>query len=332
MESSAYLKQETQKFAFVSRTFLYKTMELIYENRCPDRVADFLPDDERWFFMNIDRSLSLRKQVSSTSSHGWFSIDISISETSEIVERWYLIHLPIKQNETVPSLNTNLKELKLHTYRHFAQILRSIFSMMHCLPAWTLSFYFKKFKTVSRKLVANCSTFRKFPVDMSSFTDNETANVKFGPIITPVGKTLVICQHQLDITSMIPSPIRTAPHYVFPRVESPPLIDGLSVSASQTYGCEQSYNGSVASMTPIPSFNIQSFVPDRFVDGFELIEIPESRQEEEEVANPCLSVDEFLELLDSVEGKRVSKPVTVEQVREDYEHVKQELEKLLRSE
>ena len=328
MEESAHLKQETQKFAYVSRTFLYKTMELIYEIRCPDQVADFLQDEERWFFMTIGRSLSLRKQVSSTSSHGWFSIDISVSETSEIIERWYLIHLPIKQNETVPSLNTNLKELKLHTYRHFAQILRSIFSMMHCLPAYTLSFYLKQFKTVNRSLVGNCSPFRKFPVNMESFCENETASVKFGPIITPIGKTLVICQHQLDITGMIPSPIRTAPHYVFPRVETPPLVDDFNVGASQIDGCGQSYNGSCASITPLPSFNIQSFVPDRFVDGFELIEAPEE-EHEEEAPSPALSIDEFVELLDRVDAKRVSQPVTVEQVLSDYNKMKEELEQLM---
>lgn len=321
MESQ--LKKETQKFAFVSRAFLFKTMECIYQVRCREQVTDFSADEESWFFMNIEKSLSLRQKISSTSYHGWFSIDIAISNTGEIVERWYLIHLPVKQTDTVPSLNTNLKELKLHTYRHFSQILRSIYSMANCLPAATLSYYFKQFKTVKRTLVGNISAFQKFPAKIESFCEEETANIKFGPIVTPVGKTLVICQHRVDITPLIPSPIRTAPHYVFPRAESPPLQEHLSESHVDTYG--QSISSSLWNMTPLPAVNIQSFVPESINDDHDL---GESLMENARKSARVLPIDDFMHMLDNMGEYPTDTNESVEDVMSTYEAICKEIQDL----
>ena len=325
--SSGNLKHETQKFAFVSRTFLFKTMECVYQVRCTDQVADFIPDEENWFMLDVPKSVSLRQKISSQPYHGWFSIDISVSGTSDVVERWYLMHLPVKQTDSVPSLSTNLKELKAHTYREFAQTLRSVYSMLHCLPAYTLSYYLSGFRTAKQSLVASTTSFQKFPAKLNSFCDDETAKLKFGPVVTPLGRTLVICQYRVDVTGLVPSPIRTAPRYNFPRVETPPVDEGFGVSESRedTYG--QSFTESIWNMTPVPAVNLDSFVSSRFVDGFELIEEPgmsaETQREDKQ-----MTLDEFAGLMRDVDAKHVPTPVTVDQVLANYTRVQDKLRAL----
>ncbi|OHT11122.1 hypothetical protein TRFO_04082 [Tritrichomonas foetus] len=216
---SVQLKKEEQKFARLALTFLYKTMEAIYSIRCPKQV-DFVEEDKNssWFNLNIPRSNSLRQKLQSSFYHGWFSIDICLTDNqdfTEIIERWYLIHIPVKQTETLPSLSTNLKDLKFHTYRRFSQILRSIYSMINALPATTLSIVLQQLTTTKRRIVANVSGFQKFPAQITSFCEEETAKIRFGPIVTPIGQSVVICHYRLDLQPLIPTPIRTAPHYKF---------------------------------------------------------------------------------------------------------------------
>ena len=223
---SAQLKIEEQKFARLALTFLYKAMEAIYSLRCPNQV-EFIQEDSNsnWFNLNIPRSNELRQHLQSSFYHGWFNIDISLSDTKQIVERWYLIHIPAKQTETLPSLavsmggsgissgtrNSALKELKIHTYRRFTQILRSIYSMIGMFPATTLSTILSQLKTRNKThLVANLSNFQKFPAQITSFCEEETAKFRFGPIYTPIGQAVVICHYRIDIQPLIPIPFTVA--------------------------------------------------------------------------------------------------------------------------
>lgn len=309
---SSNLKQETQKFAFLSRTFLFKSMECIYQVRCPEQVADFIPDEESFFSLTVPKSLSLRQKLSSPAAHGWFSIDISISGTDDIVERWYLLHLPVKQTESVPSLNTNLKELKAHTYRRFSQILRSIYSMIQCFPAHTLGYCLGTLRDARRTLVASCSSFVGFPARINSFCDCETAKLEFGPVVTPLGKTLVICQYRVDVVQLIPCPF-TGPLVSSRSNESL----GPSEPWNETYG--ESFKDSIWSMTTPPAVDLSSFKSTLLVDGFELIEETEPVEHED----VKLTLEEFEEMIRQVESKRKSYPVTVEDVRNNYDRVKQ---------
>jgi hypothetical protein len=261
-------KRESQKFAFVSRVFLYKTMEAIYQARCSDQVKDFEKEPECWFQTNLPRSASLRQQVTSEAVHGWFSIDISISDSSAVVERWYLIHLPLKAGDSLPSPTSNIQRLKLDTFRQFSQLFRSIYSLMHCLPAAALCYVLQQFSAVKRHLVGTTSPFQKFPARLESYCDSETANVKFGPVVTPVGKIVVICQHRVDILPLIPTPVRTAPHYSFRR-QIP-----LTPSDVDTYGQSLSTSSNFR-LSPLPEVNLGSFVPHPFPDGFEDMDVDE---------------------------------------------------------
>lgn len=252
---STQLKKEEQKFARLALTFLYKTMETIYTLRCPHQV-EFTEEDSSscWFNLNIPRSNVLRQQLQSSFYHGWFSIDIFLSDTKEIVERWYLIHIPAKQTETLPSLavsigssginnnssgrNSALKELKLHTYRRFTQIQRSIYCMIGALPATTLSIILDQFSTPNKRhLVASLSPFQKFPAQITSFCEQETAKFRFGPVVTPIGQSVVICHYRIDIQPLIPTPIKVMHNGIkLPTINN--FIDDSSLNSSTA----QKYN------------------------------------------------------------------------------------------
>lgn len=258
---STQLRKEEQKFARLALTFLYKTMETIYTLRVPHQV-EFTEEDSGscWFNLNIPRSNVLRQQLQSSFYHGWFSIDIYLSDTKEIVERWYLIHIPAKQTETLPSLavsigssainnnngnsnngrNSALKELKLHTYRRFTQMQRSIYCMIGALPATTLSIVLGQFSTPNKRhLVASLSPFQKFPAQITSFCEEETAKFRFGPVVTPIGQSVVICHYRIDIQPLIPTPIKVmhsgnkSPS--FTNLMNDESNNGLNTSTAQKY-------------------------------------------------------------------------------------------------
>jgi hypothetical protein len=213
--------EESRKFATIAHTFLFTVMDCIYQIRCPAQVPDFVADDSFGFSLDVPCSESIRAPLNTPMVHGLFKIDISISGTTEIIERWYLMHLRVDRTEPIPSVPRGPKGLKVYTYRSLCKYLRSIYSVLNCLAATGFATILGQFTILKRNLVVSCSSFEKFPLKLETFCEDEVGQLKFGPTVTPIGKILVICEHRLDLNALIPKAIRAAPHYTFPRPVSP---------------------------------------------------------------------------------------------------------------
>jgi hypothetical protein len=262
MEGDGHSPQK--KLGYLTHTFLTKTIEAIHFIRCPEQFPDFELRGRSWLSTNVPSSPTLQQQVAADSLYGWFSVDISITDPVHIVERWYLIHLPLKSTESGSALDSSLEDCKRRAHRSFSQCFRGIFSMLHFLPAAHLCFVLKQFKAVKRSLIGNTSSFQRFPARIQGYTDTETAILKFGPVVTPIGKTVVICQHRIDLLSLIPTPVRCVPFPMGRSISIPePVLDsyGLSLSAHVTVG-----------MSPMSEVSLASFLPEHSVSGFEVID------------------------------------------------------------
>ena len=203
---------EKTKFQSLSRLFLYKVAECIYETRCSQDLPDFEPDPSV-FSLSIKKSSSLRSLLTYKSHYGWFQIDLILTNPDIIIERWHLIHLPLKVE--VQNQFATVRELREFVYRQFSQIIRSIYAMCNMLPSKTLQIQIQKLPTNTRRIKAVCEPFHALPAVYESISEYETGRIQFGPIITPVGRTVVFCTHRIDLDNEIPRPIRTAQHYDF---------------------------------------------------------------------------------------------------------------------
>ena len=205
-------ESDTRKFAFVARQFTYKSAECILSNRVPQDFPDLEVDDNVWFSLNIQKSNQIRQALSQTSMHGYASIDITLNNPDEVLERWYLIHLPLKNADTVPISQKGRKEVKIFTYRRYSAVLRSLYSLLGALPTSTLIRFLSQTPVTRRSIHSDISQFQPLPVkSQDDMKDFELGKIRFGPVITPIGKYIIILHHRVDIDPLIPRPIRTAP-------------------------------------------------------------------------------------------------------------------------
>jgi hypothetical protein len=307
--------EESRKYATIAQTFLFKVMDCIYQLRCPGQIPDFSPDDSFGFSLELPSSESLRQPLKTSTVHGWFKIDISISNTAEVIERWYLMHLRVDRTEPPPSVPGGPKALKVYTYRSLCKTLRSIYSLLNCLPATSFAESLGMFTVLRRNLVASCSAFEKFPLRLETFCDEEVGQIKFGPVVTPVGKILVICEHRLELTALIPRAIRTAPHYTFAATQPPPAHP-----REHEFG-PAAESGPALQLTPLPRENLGSFLPDPQLDGF--IVVDGSMQFPEETSE--MPIGEFIRLIDLTEGEKPGEPPTAAELLEDFAQMRREL-------
>lgn len=211
------------KLTSLSRMFLYKVAELIYENRSPDSLPD-LEKDNPLFSLQIRKSNQLRSMLASKNFYGWFKIDIILTNPDIVVERWHLMQLPSSENYKPPG-NPTQNELKIQAYRQMSQIIRSIYAILNCLPAKTLSMHLKQLPTNTRKFKAVCEPFQILPANNEEYTTYETARSMFGPVTTPVGRTVIFLNHRISLEEELPRPI-VSPHQWIS--ESPIQIDLFS--------------------------------------------------------------------------------------------------------
>ena len=270
--------QEKNKLQSLSRVFLYKIAECIYETRCPQDLPDFEQENPPMFSLAIQKSRNLRSLLTYKSHYGWFKIDIILSNPDIVIERWHMIHLPLKAK--VPNEYPSKRELNTAVHRQFSQFMRSIYSMCNVLPAKSLILQLKQLPTNTRTVKAVCESFHALPAVNESFSEFETARIQFGPIVTPVGRTVIFCTHRIDLDDEIPRPIRTAQHYDFTNLGKDTTLPDLldlndpinEVSAhngNNNFGTGLSYDpnasvlGSHFSSTPgsFSSLQIDDFIP-----------------------------------------------------------------------
>ena len=63
---------ERNKLQSISRLFLYKVAETIYETRSPQDLPDFEPEHSPVFSLGVRNSPSLRSLLTYKSHYGWF--------------------------------------------------------------------------------------------------------------------------------------------------------------------------------------------------------------------------------------------------------------------
>lgn len=330
--STQSFKKETQKFAFVSRTFMFKVMECIYNIRVPNQIDDFVEDKDFWFNIDIPKSANLRSGIASNMYHGWFYIDISLDgldndQEPVIFERWYLIHLPYKPTETVPTFGNDNKENRFHSYRDFSRVLRSIYSLLIAMPLQTFQYVLNHLVTTKLHLVAKCSHFMKFPAKLDSYTEDELAKLKFGPVLTPIGRTLVICQHLIDISIYIPRPIRTAPHYSFSQssvlqIDQDQMIPEKKLT-KDVYGF--SVPSTLPNMTPVSSVNLSSFAP-HYIENFIPGDI--SHDNDDEKKDSPYDASEIVTQISQIKDMKMMSPFSPESLNTEFKLMKLEMDNL----
>jgi hypothetical protein len=197
---------DTEKYVRLAHVFLCKVMECIYINRCPEELSDLAADEVQWFATEVKRSESLRKLAYPHARHGWFKIDIILTDPDVIVERWTLRHDPIDP-EFASDLNfgDSSDVIKKILDRRFSQMMRAIYSMLNFLPTKTLELALSQMPHTNRKITAICSHFhtRKWLGDDLE-SSGHTEHYYFGPVTSPVGSCIVECETYSDITCFIP--------------------------------------------------------------------------------------------------------------------------------
>lgn len=207
LQHSSLSESDVQKYMLLSRVFLCKAMECIYSNRCPKDLSDLVEDEEKWFSLNIPKSESLRQLVSARHSHGWFKIEIILTDPDIIVERWTLLHLHLGHDDVV-LLCEDKNELKNETYKNFSKVLRSVYSMLNALPTKTIDIINSQVPTCTRRITAECSQFNRLPIKENDMTALQSSSgikkYKFGPVFSPIGKCIILCESIQNIDSLLP--------------------------------------------------------------------------------------------------------------------------------
>lgn len=210
-ELTGFDTSESLKMGSLSRMFLVKVAELIYENRSPFDLSDFTADIP-WFSLKVRKSPQLRQILPSDAFFGWFKIDIILSETNYVLERWYLIHLSTNNGEgndkkEIFTDSTIRNEHRKEIYEKMSQNFRGIHSLLNVIPTKTLILMLNQMPSVTNKIKVVCSQFNPLPATKEVIPNFETTQVRFGPIQSPIGKTLVFCTYVVNIDTMIPRPI-----------------------------------------------------------------------------------------------------------------------------
>ena len=320
-------EKEASKIATLSRIFLYKAAECVYEMRCPQNLPD-LEQDQPLFSLSIRKSASLRSLLNSKSFYGWFKIDVILTNPDIVIERWHMINLPPKP-ELVPDAKSQ-GELRTIIYRQMSQILRSVYSMLNTLPAKTLQLQLSQLPTNTRQITAVCDQFKSLPAKNESMGEFETAQIRFGPISTPAGRTVIFCNHRIELDNELPCPIRTGQHYDFSESqrEAPTMEqheyseESIQQSRGQTFGMSYDPTGSMLnamfSKTPnsFSSFTSEDFIPHGSNEN-------EEQKDVEEVSLPDLQV-----LVETNIERGFHDKTTLDEIRNRFYELKAETEDL----
>jgi len=300
-------ENEGQKMASMARMFLIKVAEAIYSVRCPGEITDFVNDDESWFSVKSKKSSQLRQVLSSKNMHGWFKIDVILTNPDTILERWYMIQLPPSKTDQ-PVMKP---ESRSEAYRHFSQIYRSIISLLHSLPCFFLNNQLSRVSLNNRKIFAICDPFKPLPAHNDPFSELETGQIRFGPVMFPAGRVIVFCHHLIDLHHEIPRPIRTAEHYDtdLPLSIPKPQVQPIP-SFGKSYETALSFQSSEMCLTS-PSFSMS---PEKM----------NSVQQHQEIKK----VEEFIRDLNSaLEMKICNSSLSI---RERFDAVSKEINQLLK--
>ena len=196
-------EQEIQRLSSLSRVFIVKAAECIYQIRCPKDLPDFSPDLPQ-FSLKIPQSSSLRQHISSTSFHGYLKIDISLTNPQKLIERWIIEQRP-------PSKKSEFKftkEDKNRIYANFTTTLKGLFTLLNVLPAKTLDICLSHFPLCERRLTAFVTDFKSLedlPDQLHHFNTYE-----MDPIETPIGITKITCQYYENIQNELPAIIQSS--------------------------------------------------------------------------------------------------------------------------
>ena len=201
MTKTQITESEIQKYGYLSRIYLFKSVESIYTIRCPNELPDFCPDDSG-LLLSIPKSESLRQHISSKSFYGWFKVDVILTNPDTLLERWIFLHTSDKIKE---NLELSKLELKHLMYRKFSISLRSIYTLLLSLPTYSFINQTKQIPSFDRRITVLCDQFHPLPANISSFPSNSVKKIDFIPIQTPVGKTITICQYRTDLEKELPS-------------------------------------------------------------------------------------------------------------------------------
>ena len=327
---------EKTKFQSLSRLFLYKVAECIYETRCPQDLPDFEPDPSV-FSLSVKKSSSLRSLLTYKSHYGWFQIDLILTNPDIIIERWHLIHLPLKIE--VPNQFPTVGELREYVYRQFSQIIRSIYSMCNILPSKTLQIQIQKLPTNTRRIKAVCEPFHALPAVYESISEYETGRIQFGPIITPVGRTVVFCTHRIDLDNEIPCPISTAQHYNFTLNSSSNDSDDL-IEFNQNFAANNdflngpgvtglSYDPNASALTSIFSTTPGSFSSFRAEDFLPQAHVSEDSQDSQNDIEEY-SLNDFQQMIENCLDNGIDDTPSLEKIKQRYHEIAAEIDEKLR--
>ena len=128
-------QEEIQKYVILTRLFFCKMIESIYYNRCPKELSDFTEDKEHWFSLDIPQSQSLRKLIGGETPYGWFKLDVVLSDSNCVIERWIISNKDYKPTDSRTILVGDCKNIKSYIYKRFSKMMRSVYSTMNMMPA-----------------------------------------------------------------------------------------------------------------------------------------------------------------------------------------------------
>lgn len=193
-------EKEIQRLASLSRVFLYKVAELIYSIRCPNELPDFSPDQCQ-FSLTIPQSASLRQHIFSRLFHGYFKIDILLTNPEYLIERWYIEQLPPHKNCKMEFK----RETKQIMYEHFSSTLRSVYSLLNAMPAKTLALQMSQLPMCDRRITAFASDFKSLDDKPEPMEGRHVSVVRLEPIETVIGRTVITCQYLTSLDSELPA-------------------------------------------------------------------------------------------------------------------------------
>lgn len=301
----------------LAHAFMYKCMECVLENRCPAQVPDFRREEHHWFALSIPRSDALRERVGIAADHGWFRISVCLRAADaapEIVEQWYLFHLPQRAAELCADAGADGR--KQQTYRCFAQALRALYSVINALPMATLLIALRDLQMAKPPQVyAEISGFTRFPAKMERFCEEETSKVQFGTVSTPTGRVSVVCKYRVDLMPLLPRPIRTAPHAgarEARRERRGSAREEETVGMSVPHSFEYMRTGGGVCDTPPMSFVPSDAEPMRF----------------EQPIGEVQTVDEFIGFLEGLPESLPVESAGIEDVRRELQAVRRQLERV----
>lgn len=206
LEKEIISDEEIQKYVILTRLFFCKVIECIYHSRCPKELSDFFEDTERWFSLDIPQSQALRKLIGGEAPYGWFKLDVVLSDSNCVIERWIISNKDYKPTDSRPILTGDCKNIKVHIYRCFSKMMRSLFATMNMMPAKVLELQIKNMVSSCVRMKAFCTHFMELPVKVEPISSNyDTFEINFGDVSTPIGISNIRCYTVRNPSKFIPS-------------------------------------------------------------------------------------------------------------------------------